>query len=246
MDSTGAAQRVYNDQWIPARPPSRLAAFPKMSKSSIPVYLPSSPKMEQGRFTKSENRVAGLGGNMLRDQRGVTGLETAIVLIAFVVVASVFAFAVLSTGLTTSEKSKSVILGGLDETSATLVLHGSVVAIKSATSSTIASVRFHATSASKAGTSINLSSSGPTATIVTYIDADNSFNSGDWTATWLSGTGPLLDPGETVEINVPLASLTTPLGTSKAFSIELKPGLGPVLTVARTTPYELTPVNNLN
>ena len=40
------------------------------------------------------------------DQRGITGLETAIVLIAFVVVASVFAFAVLSTGLLSSEKSK--------------------------------------------------------------------------------------------------------------------------------------------
>ena len=36
------------------------------------------------------------------DQKGITGLETAIVLIAFVVVASVFAFAVLSTGLTSS------------------------------------------------------------------------------------------------------------------------------------------------
>ena len=31
-------------------------------------------------------------------QEGVTGLETAIVLIAFVVVSSVFAFAALSTG----------------------------------------------------------------------------------------------------------------------------------------------------
>ena len=31
----------------------------------------------------------------VRDQRGITGLETAIVLIAFVVVASVFAFAVI-------------------------------------------------------------------------------------------------------------------------------------------------------
>ncbi len=40
------------------------------------------------------------------NQRGITGLETAIVLIAFVVVASVFAFAVLSTGLLSSEKSK--------------------------------------------------------------------------------------------------------------------------------------------
>ena len=39
-------------------------------------------------------KVTGLHAN----QRGITGLETAIVLIAFVVVASVFAFAVLSTG----------------------------------------------------------------------------------------------------------------------------------------------------
>ena len=43
--------------------------------------------------------------NLRGDQRGITGLETAIVLIAFVVVASVFAFAVLSTGLLSSEKS---------------------------------------------------------------------------------------------------------------------------------------------
>ena len=42
------------------------------------------------------------GKSFMRDQRGITGLETAIVLIAFVVVASVFAFAVLSTGLLSS------------------------------------------------------------------------------------------------------------------------------------------------
>ena len=39
-----------------------------------------------------------------RDQRGVTGLETAIILIAFVVVASVFAFTVLSTGIFSAPK----------------------------------------------------------------------------------------------------------------------------------------------
>ena len=48
------------------------------------------------------NSQQGLPG-LYRDQRGITGLETAIVLIAFVVVASVFAFAVLSTGLLSSE-----------------------------------------------------------------------------------------------------------------------------------------------
>lgn len=33
------------------------------------------------------------------DQRGATAIETAIILIAFVVVASVFAFAILSAGV---------------------------------------------------------------------------------------------------------------------------------------------------
>jgi flagellin FlaB len=46
-------------------------------------------------------------------QRGITGLETAIILIAFVVVASVFAFTVLSTGIFSSERSKETVFAGL-------------------------------------------------------------------------------------------------------------------------------------
>jgi len=42
---------------------------------------------------------------LVSDQRGITGLETAIVLIAFVVVSCVFAFAALSTGLFSSDKA---------------------------------------------------------------------------------------------------------------------------------------------
>ena len=34
-----------------------------------------------------------------RDEKGITGLETAIILIAFVVVAAVFAYTTLSAGL---------------------------------------------------------------------------------------------------------------------------------------------------
>jgi flagellin FlaB len=41
----------------------------------------------------------------VREEYGITGLETAIVLIAFVVVAAVFAFVVLSTGLFSSERA---------------------------------------------------------------------------------------------------------------------------------------------
>ena len=63
-----------------------------------------------------------------RDRSGITGLETAIVLIAFVVVAAVFAFTVLTTGLFTSEKAKETALAGVATTSSSLTVKGNIIA----------------------------------------------------------------------------------------------------------------------
>ena len=52
------------------------------------------------------DRLSKIGHRLAIDQRGITGLETAIVLIAFVVVASVFAFTVLTTGIFTSQEAR--------------------------------------------------------------------------------------------------------------------------------------------
>ena len=58
-------------------------------------------------------QVKHLSRGVWGDQRGVTGLETAIVLIAFVVVAAVFAFTVITTGLFSSEKAGETANAGL-------------------------------------------------------------------------------------------------------------------------------------
>jgi flagellin-like protein len=63
-----------------------------------------------------------------RKEKGITGLETAIVLIAFVVVASVFAFTILSAGVFSSEANKQTIHTGLKETRTRLSQQGSVFA----------------------------------------------------------------------------------------------------------------------
>ena len=63
-------------------------------------------------------------------QRGVTRLETAIILIAFVVVASVFAFTVLSTGVFSAERGKETVFAGLSEAQASLSNAGSINAMK--------------------------------------------------------------------------------------------------------------------
>ena len=77
-----------------------------------------------GYFERSGARIRSL----IRGQGGVTGLETAIILIAFVVVASVFAFTVLSTGIFSAERGKETLFAGLKEAQGSLGMQGSVVA----------------------------------------------------------------------------------------------------------------------
>ncbi len=189
-----------------------------------------------------------------RDERGITGLETAIVLIAFVVVASVFAFAVLTTGLLSSEKSRATILGGLEQTGATLVLRGSVVGHAKGTRPTTTDyVTFQVSNATQSGDAISLAAAD---LVVTYLDSFQLVNLSNntttiatttgWNAVWLSGTGPLLDAGERVEMTVGLKPLRLPLGPDTEFTIEVKPAVGASMVIQRTTPAELTPVNNLN
>ena len=193
-------------------------------------------------------------GNLMLDQRGITGLETAIVLIAFVVVASVFAFAVLSTGLLSSEKSKEVVLGGLAETSATLTLRGSVIANSVASSNGyVNTVKFTLTSAAQAAEAVDLSTAG---TVITYLDKDHAVNcvnpdSGSapkcsWNAVWIIGSGNLVDPNEQVDVTVTLTDMTpNGLEKSKEFTIQVRPSRGAVIVVNRTMPAELKNIMDL-
>ena len=63
-------------------------------------------------------------------QRGITGLETAIILIALVVVAAVFAYTVLSAGLFSTEKSQEAVYSGLQKAQGAIVLKGSVKGVR--------------------------------------------------------------------------------------------------------------------
>lgn len=63
-----------------------------------------------------------------RTRRGVVGIESAIVLIAFVIVAAALAFVVLNMGFSTTQKAKSTITTGLGEASSALEIAGQVTA----------------------------------------------------------------------------------------------------------------------
>ena len=187
------------------------------------------------------------------EQRGITGLETAIVLIAFVVVSSVFAFAALSTGLFSSDKAKETISAGLAEARGTLELKGSVIAIgsgSSQTTGTITKIVFQVANAA-AGESIDLT---PGNTVIVYSDSEQSINMNsttEFTAINIAAFGDtdsLLEIGEIFEIS--LLDLNTQLdpdlGTSTEFVIELIPPSGAVLFIGRRTPVAVETSMNLN
>ena len=118
-------------------------------------------------------RLLNKSAELIKNQRGITGLETAIVLIAFVVVASMFAFAVLSTGLLSSEKSKETVLGGLEETSSTLSVRGDIIGDSNTAKTFIDTVRFTLSSAAQASEAVDLSTTG---VVVTYLDSGQAIN----------------------------------------------------------------------
>lgn len=187
------------------------------------------------------------------DQRGITGLETAIVLIAFVVASSVFAFAALSTGLFSSDKAKETISAGLAEARGTLELKGSVVAAgagSTQTTAAVTSVTFQVSNAA-AGEAIDLT---PGNTVIKYSDKTQTVNMNsisDFTATNVASFGDtdsLLEIGEVFEIVLlnMQSQLATDLGTSTEFTIELIPPSGAVLFIGRRTPVSLEANMNLN
>ena len=65
--------------------------------------------------------------SLRRDKRGFTGLEAAIVLTAFVVVAAVFSYMVLGAGFFSTEKAKAVVHTGVEQATSSCELAGDVI-----------------------------------------------------------------------------------------------------------------------
>ena len=64
--------------------------------------------------------------SMKHNDEGFTGLEAAIVLIAFVVVAAVFSYVVLGAGFFTTQKAQETIYKGVEQSTANIQMIGSV------------------------------------------------------------------------------------------------------------------------
>ena len=156
-------------------------------------------------------------------QRGITGLETAIILIAFVVVASVFAFTVLSTGIFASERSKETVFAGLEEAKSSIEPRGSVIAYKGRVDTTSATDTIYKLSfvvanaiagesvdltppynTNGAGSDPDIVANAEYKTVISYIDQNQYLSDVPWTVAWVgnSNSDDLLEEGEKAEVSI--------------------------------------------
>jgi flagellin FlaB len=191
-------------------------------------------------------------------QNGMTGLETAIILIAFVTVAAVFGYAVLGAGLFSAERSKETIYAGLKEARSNLELSGSVTGIADTGRQELENIRFSLKNAI-AGQPIDMTpcNGTPVATnkcAISLITAADYMSNVKWsrTPTGADDGDNLLEPGEQIEIGIDLNDLgngnqlSENLTTYSVFDVQVKPSIGSTVTIQRTLPASLAKAMDLH
>ncbi len=191
--------------------------------------------------------------SVFRNQQGITGIETAIILIAFVIVASVFAYVALSAGLFSTQKAKEAIHSGLEEAQSTIEIKGNIYGKME--NSVLMEVYFTVATTTGGGSIdfTDTSANGSNLVIISYSDAYQIFPTVNWTMTKLNTDTPdnLLDKNELFMITVDLTCVSANAteeqkpGPYHRFQLEVKPPAGAVLVLERTVPARVDQIVNL-
>ena len=179
-----------------------------------------------------------------KGETGFTGIEAAIILVAFVIVAAVFSYGMLGAGFFTTQKSQEVVHSGIMQVSSSLALSGDVI-VESTANGYAGNITFYITNTA-GGTPVDLNK-----TIITYTDNGNfvSQEYGNGTNGWtyipiiydLGHNDNLLESGEKykIDLNLTTFGVTTLPKVDEQVQIEIKPPEGVILNIQRTMPSEL-------
>ena len=193
----------------------------------------------------------------LNYRRGMTGLETAIILVAFVITAAAFAFVVLNMGFLTAEKAQSVIASGMQEASSAILVDSGIIGEFTSTGGDQADIDL-----SKLTFYIKLSQGhepidlDDSKLVATYTNArcHGEIYNANGTVMTVQGVNSdgdsLIETGERFKVTVEFAellydSMVDPTPSSQddvyahpyeEFRIELRPSTGAVLSIEKQLP----------
>ncbi len=188
------------------------------------------------------DRISRPLGDLVGGQRGMTGLETAIILIAFVTVAAVLACSVLSAGIYTSERDKAAIYQGLESAQASTEVVGSVLGL-SPNQGELEQVAF------TIGLALQHKEVDINAVVINYHDElvhsqDVTFSATRHPASTERGSTNVLEGDEQFVIltTVPEAANRVEYDS---FTLQMTPPTGATLTITRSLPANLDKVMDL-
>ena len=193
---------------------------------------------------------------LLSREEAFTGLEAAIVLIAFVVVAAVFSYVVLGAGFFSTQKAQESVHTGVQQASSSFEILGDVYGLELSPSTTQINYLNFTVGLAPGGMPIDM-------TKLTIVFANASVRNditlasstafvenpgvNQWSiARDINGNGNfLLETGEQMDIRVHLAENTGAISSRDVFTLEVKPIVGPSLSISRTAPGGINVVNKL-
>lgn len=188
------------------------------------------------------------------DETGLTGLEGAVILIAFIIVASVFSFTILGSGFFATGTAQDVVYAGVDQTSSSLMIVGDVYGYRASGRDAVDMLRFTLRPSAAGGKPMDLSGS-----ILTYATQDSLIPlrasdplvstipplPGRWSICDMSGAGdgeaPVIQDQELVTILVRVPE-TDAAVAGEPFIVTLAPPAGTAVTVSRSVPSRITDV----
>jgi len=120
--------------------------------------------------------------------RGVIGIEAAIVLIAFVIVAAALAFVVLNMGFSTTQKAKTAIIAAIEEAGSSMEVAGKMTAAGNVTTQELLTVNIPIKIVSGGATS-NLSNNATSIRFISgNVEYDNIFFCAPLTGEYITPT----------------------------------------------------------
>jgi len=179
-----------------------------------------------------------------RNDEGFTGLEAAIVLIAFVVVAAVFSYVVLGAGFFTTQKAQETVYKGVEQSTANIQMIGNVYGL-STNNETITNVTFVIGLAPGAPamdlTKMKIVFSTPATTPVILTQINGTADTSHFTTKIGTTSVASMNANDQVEIYFGVAPVTA----NTKMNFELRPSVGAALPFSKTAPATITNTNVL-
>ena len=190
-----------------------------------------------------------------KDEKAFKGLESAIVLTVFVVVAAMFSYVVLGVGFTTSDTAKKTIDEDVKQTNYSVELAGDVIAEGTSGDTPRVDTIIITLQLTEGQSPIDIGAdSNAGMMVISYFDRGVYLQETTWVQKFVGNNDldNVLEQHEKVQItiNVPeganLQSENAADVVNREFKLEIKPKIGTIVPINRVTPPQIDTVMNLN